>query len=73
MLNEEITPTLTQLKEERSTYLEFQKIQRELEHLTKLYVAYKFVTAEEAAEKTQESLGQVNQELEKLNQDVLGK
>lgn len=27
-------------------YLEFQKVQRELEHLTKLYVAYKFVSAQ---------------------------
>lgn len=26
-------------------YLEFQKVQRELEHLSKLYIAYKFVTA----------------------------
>ena len=51
ILNEEITPTLTKLKEERTTYLEYQKIQRELEHLTKLYVAYKFIVAEETAAK----------------------
>ena len=39
ILAEEINPTLTKLKEERSAYLEFQKIQRELEHLTKFYLA----------------------------------
>jgi len=46
ILNEEITPTLNKLKEERSSFLEYQKIIRELEHLNKLYVAYKFVCAE---------------------------
>lgn len=34
------------LKEERSAYLEYQKVMRELEHLTKLVVAYQFVCAE---------------------------
>lgn len=72
ILNEEITPTLTKLKEERSTYLEFQKIQRELEHLTKLYVAYKFVTAEETSVKMQEDLGNVNQELETIEHEISG-
>jgi len=46
ILKEEITPTLNKLKEERSSFLEYQKIVRELEHLNKLYVAYKFVCAE---------------------------
>ena len=46
MLKEEITPTLAKLKEERSSFLEYQKIVRELEHLNKLYIAYKFVCAE---------------------------
>ena len=38
---------MKKLREERSAYLEFQKIQRELEHLTKLYLAWKYVCAEE--------------------------
>lgn len=46
VLNEDITPTLTKLREERSSYLEYQKIIRELEHLNKLYIAYQFVKAE---------------------------
>lgn len=46
ILAEEINPTLSKLKEERSMYLEYQKVQRELEHLSKLYIAYKFVTAQ---------------------------
>jgi structural maintenance of chromosome 2 len=73
ILNEEITPTLTKLKEERSTYLEFQKIQRELEHLTKLYIAHKFVTAEETADKMQTDMGDVNKEMDELKQLTEGK
>ncbi|XP_015276906.1 PREDICTED: structural maintenance of chromosomes protein 2 [Gekko japonicus] len=47
ILEEEITPTLQKLKEERSSYLEYQKVMRETEHLSRLYVAYQFVLAEE--------------------------
>ena len=46
ILKEDITPTLTKLKEERSSYLEYQKVIRELEHLSKLHIAYKFVCTE---------------------------
>jgi hypothetical protein len=37
---------MTKLKDERSSYLEYQKIIRELEHLNKLYIAFQFVCAE---------------------------
>merc|ERR1712025_828329 len=67
ILAEEINPTLTKLKEERSAYLEFQKIQRELEHLTKLYLAWKFVCAEEASVKTKEDLEAVKQALKDID------
>ena len=62
ILSEEITPTLTKLKEERSTYLEYQKIQRELEHLTKLYTAHKFVSAKDLADELQNILHKTREE-----------
>ena len=34
------------LKQERSSYLEYQKVTRELEHLSRLSIAYQFVQAE---------------------------
>lgn len=46
ILSEEINPTLARLKEERSSYLEYQKVVREIEHLNKLCIAYKFLCAE---------------------------
>lgn len=46
VVKEDITPTLTKLREERSSYLEYQKIVRELEHLNKLCTAFQFVCAD---------------------------
>jgi len=66
ILEEEINPTLAKLRQERSAYLEYQKIQRELEHLTKLYLAWKFVCAEEGAVKTKEELKQLHEALEQF-------
>lgn len=45
MLREEITPTLEKLKQERTAYMEYQKIQREIEHLSQLVTAYQYVNA----------------------------
>lgn len=56
ILDEEITPTMQKLKEERSSYLEYQKLIREIEHLSRLYVAWLFVCAEETKLKSAEDL-----------------
>lgn len=49
ILKEEITPTLNKLKQERASYLEYQNVIRDLEHLNKLYIAYQFVCAQVCA------------------------
>jgi structural maintenance of chromosome 2 len=46
VLAEEITPTLRKLKEERSSFLEYQKTVQEIEHLSRLHVAHQFMMAE---------------------------
>ncbi|XP_057298793.1 structural maintenance of chromosomes protein 2-like [Hydractinia symbiolongicarpus] len=56
VLHEEITPTIKKLKEERSSYLEYQKIMREIEHLTRLCVAYEFVKAQDIKQKSSSEL-----------------
>merc|ERR1712224_1195511 len=53
---------------ERSAYLEFQKIQRELEHLTKLYLAWKFCCAVEASSKTKEDLENLKKKEEEIQE-----
>lgn len=61
ILHEEITPTLVKLKEERTSYLEYQKVMRELEHLTKLHLAYQFVCAEDQKKKSVEELANLKE------------
>ncbi|XP_069779104.1 structural maintenance of chromosomes protein 2 [Narcine bancroftii] len=70
ILEEEITPTLLKLKEERSSYLEFQKIIREIEHLTRLYVAYQFVCAEEIKLRSAEDLKKMQDSIVGLKETI---
>lgn len=46
VLREDITPMIEKLKQERSAYIEFQKIEREYNHLFKISVAYNYFVAE---------------------------
>ncbi|XP_032940665.1 structural maintenance of chromosomes protein 2 [Catharus ustulatus] len=84
VLNEEISPTLQKLKEERACYLEYQKLVREVEHLNRFCVAYQFVLAEEMkvsstdmlnemqsnVEKLQESRAEIQEKVKQLNEDI---
>ncbi|XP_041256126.1 structural maintenance of chromosomes protein 2 [Onychostruthus taczanowskii] len=84
VLNEEISPTLQKLKEERASYLEYQKLVREIEHLSRFCVAYQFVMAEETRvsstdmlkemqsniENLQESRAEIEQKVKQLNEDI---
>ncbi len=71
ILTEEVTPTLNKLREERTQYLQFQKTERELEHLNRQYVAYKFVSMEKANEKVKEEFEELAREKE--NHHTTGK
>ncbi|NXB70266.1 SMC2 protein, partial [Donacobius atricapilla] len=84
VLHEEISPTLQKLKEERASYLEYQKVVREIEHLSRFCVAYQFFLAEETkisstevlyeiqsnVEKFQESRAEIEQKVKQLNEDI---
>uniref|UniRef100_A0A8C0UXQ4 Structural maintenance of chromosomes protein n=1 Tax=Cyanistes caeruleus TaxID=156563 RepID=A0A8C0UXQ4_CYACU len=84
VLNEEISPTLEKLKEVCASYLEYQKIVREIEHLSRFCIAYQFVMAEETkvsstdvlkemqsnVEKFQESRAEIEQKVKQLNEDI---
>uniref|UniRef100_A0A670ZH02 Structural maintenance of chromosomes protein n=1 Tax=Pseudonaja textilis TaxID=8673 RepID=A0A670ZH02_PSETE len=70
ILEEEITPTLQKLKEERSSYLEYQKVVREIEHLNRLYVAYQFTIAEETKLHSADVLKEMESSISKLQEEV---
>ncbi|ESP01316.1 hypothetical protein LOTGIDRAFT_212851 [Lottia gigantea] len=70
VLNEDITPTLSKLREERSSYLEYQKIIRELDHLNKLYIAYTYVCAEEKKKRSHDELNEITEQTESLKTKI---
>ncbi|KFO19056.1 Structural maintenance of chromosomes protein 2 [Fukomys damarensis] len=69
ILEEEITPTIQKLKEERSSYLEYQKVMREIEHLSRLYIAYQFLLAEDTKERSAEELKEMQDKIIKLQEE----
>ncbi|XP_037230207.1 structural maintenance of chromosomes protein 2 isoform X1 [Falco rusticolus] len=70
VLNEEITPTLERLKEDRTAYLEYQKVVRALDHLSRLCIAYEFVLAEKTKTASAELLKEMKGNIEKLCESV---
>ncbi|NWX80248.1 SMC2 protein, partial [Alca torda] len=70
VLSEEITPTLQKLKEERSSYLEYQKVVRAIEHLSRLCIAYQFVLAEETQASSSEVLEEMRANVVKLQESM---
>ncbi|MGH0136943.1 UNVERIFIED_CONTAM: hypothetical protein FKN15_006876 [Acipenser sinensis] len=61
---------ISNLTQERSSYLEYQKVMREIEHLSRLYVAYLFVCAEETKVKSAEDLKEMQDSIGKLQQNM---
>ncbi|XP_068177856.1 structural maintenance of chromosomes protein 2 [Antennarius striatus] len=70
ILDEEITPTMHKLQEERSSFLEYQKLMREIQHLTRLYVAWLFVCAEETKLKSAENLKEMKDNITKMQGSI---
>ncbi|RZF41522.1 hypothetical protein LSTR_LSTR000236 [Laodelphax striatellus] len=56
IINEEISPKLKKLRDEQGKYLELQKVQRELEHLKKIYIAWQYLSCEEISLKAEDEL-----------------
>ncbi|XP_053909411.1 structural maintenance of chromosomes protein 2 [Cuculus canorus] len=71
ILDEEITPTLKKLKEERSCYLDYQKLVRTIDHLGRLCIAYQFVQAEETKASSAEVLKGMQDDMEKFQESVV--
>ena len=57
---------MNKLREERTQYLQFQKTERELEHLNRQYVAYKFCNLEKASGQLKEEFQHLHEEKEAL-------
>ncbi len=65
VLREDITPMIEKLKQERSAYIEYQKCEREFQHLHKISTAFRFFQHEESLVKHQSESNDLTLALEK--------
>ncbi|NXG51766.1 SMC2 protein, partial [Psilopogon haemacephalus] len=68
VLDEDISPTLHKLKEERAAYLEYQNVTRTIEHLSRFCIAYDFTQVEKAKESSGEISKQLQANVQKLHE-----
>lgn len=50
--------------------MEYQKLLREIEHLSRLYIAYQFLLAEDTKERSAEALKEMQDKIMKLQEEV---
>lgn len=70
MLKDDIEPTMERLKGERAAYMEFQKVNRELEHLTKFVVAFQYVKTEEVVVASKTQLDEIKASIDKNQKGI---
>lgn len=70
ILAEEIGPKLVKLKEERAQFVEFQRVERELEHCRKIVIAFKYVSTLATSKKAEADVTAVNEEIQKKKKTI---
>ncbi len=71
MLIEEIEPKLQKLRKERAQYEEFQKIVREIESLTRIYISHKYLQQKKTVENCENELQTMANFIETSKQTIL--
>ncbi|XP_047994566.1 structural maintenance of chromosomes protein 2 [Leguminivora glycinivorella] len=72
IIREDIAPKLQKLQDERSQFQEYQKVVRELENVSRLYVAYRYVTAEKNLKEAQDKVTEVQDEIQAKKDEIAG-
>ncbi|KAJ2377919.1 Structural maintenance of chromosomes protein 2, partial [Coemansia sp. RSA 2607] len=70
ILDEEIVPKLDKLRQEKQAYLEYQKVEIELDRLRRLVVAYDYTKCEEAVTNGSTSLVESKAKLERMAEQL---
>ncbi|XP_068966367.1 structural maintenance of chromosomes protein 2 [Bombus flavifrons] len=70
ILKEEIGPKLAKLKEEKTQYVEFQRIERELDHCKRIYLAWRYVTALRECQNAEENVQNVKNKIEDKKKSI---
>ncbi|XP_066993531.2 structural maintenance of chromosomes protein 2 [Anabrus simplex] len=71
VINEEIAPKIQKLKDEQVHYMEYQKVCRDLERMTKTYIAWKYVTALKSVEQAKAKVEECCAKVEECNNKII--
>lgn len=69
-MKNEIGPRLSKLKEEKIQYVEFQRIERELEHCKRICLAWKYVTALNESQNAEENAQIIRNKIEEKTKSI---
>ncbi|KAG6453229.1 hypothetical protein O3G_MSEX008044 [Manduca sexta] len=70
IIREDIAPKLQKLQDERSQFQEYQKVVRELENLTRLDVAWRYVTAENNTKEAEQKVTEVQDDIKSKQEKI---
>lgn len=64
LLTEEVEPKLEKLRTERAAFVEFQKICRDIEYLTRIHISFKYLKQKESLEATEKNISNLTSIIE---------
>ncbi|XP_043480727.1 structural maintenance of chromosomes protein 2 [Leptopilina heterotoma] len=70
ILKEEIGPKLERLKQERMQFVEFQRVERELEHCRRIYIAWRYQKALQDSDDAEKNVSKVKKDLENKQKSI---
>lgn len=70
LLQEEVEPKLEKLRQERAAYLEFQKICRDIEYLTRIHISFRYLKQKEALKSTEKTIETLSNRIEHCKKTI---
>lgn len=71
LLHEEVEPKLEKLRRERAAHLEFQKICRDIEYLTRIHISFRWLKQSEALKTIEGSIEKLTKRIEDAKQNII--
>lgn len=71
LLEEEVQPKLEKLRREHAAYLEYQKLSRDVEHLTRINISYRYLKYKEAIKHNLQNIDKIVERVEKAKESIL--
>lgn len=71
LLQEEVEPKLEKLRRERAAHLEFQKICRDIEYLTRIHISYRWLKQSEALKTIEATIEKLTKRIEEAKQNII--